>query len=184
MELQSLLTRCRNGDPLAWETLVRDYQSRVFGLALHYTGNAEDARDVAQEIFVKIYRKLDTCTEAESFVPWMIRLSRNACLDHLRRRKARPPAADIPVDEMVDLPTDDADPHDMWRLDARKRLLHRALQAIGERSREVIVLKDIQGLSLEEIAQMLESPIGTIKSRCNRARIELARKVMELTGEA
>lgn len=184
MELQSLLTRCRTGDPLAWEALVREYQARVYGLALHYTGNAEDARDVAQEIFVKIYRKLDTCTEADSFVPWMVRLSRNACLDHLRRRKARPPAADIPADEMTNLPADDTSPHEVWELDARKRLLHRALAAIGEHSREVILLKDIQGLSLEEIAQMLGAPIGTIKSRCNRARIELARKVMELTGEA
>jgi RNA polymerase sigma-70 factor (ECF subfamily) len=183
MDLHSLLERCRSGDALAWEALVRTHQSRVYGIALHYTGNGEDARDVAQEIFVKVYRHLDTCDDAELFVPWLIRLSRNACLDHLRRRKARPPASDVPVEEMTNLPANDADPQERWVMESRKRLLHRALQKMSELNREVILLKEIQGLSLEETAGMLGVPIGTIKSRCSRARLELARKVMELTGQ-
>jgi RNA polymerase sigma-70 factor (ECF subfamily) len=182
MDLATLLERCRAGDELAWEALIRQHQSRVYGLAYHYVGNAEEARDVAQDIFVRVYRNIDSCTEAERFVPWMIRIGRNACVDHLRRRKARPPSFDVPAEEMVDLPGPGQNPEEQFVADSRKRLVHLALQALSELNREIILLKDIQGLSLEEIATMLSVPIGTIKSRSNRARIELARKVLALGG--
>ncbi|UCE02815.1 MAG: sigma-70 family RNA polymerase sigma factor [Candidatus Latescibacterota bacterium] len=182
MDLATLLQRCRGGDELAWEALVRQHQSRVYGVALHYVGNAEDARDVAQEIFVRIYKKLDSCSEASRFLPWMLRIARNACIDHIRRRRARPPRHDIPAQEMNDLASSAPGPEEQWREDSRKRLLHLAIQKLSELNREIILLKEIQGLSLEEIASMLDIPVGTVKSRSNRARLELARKVVALSG--
>jgi RNA polymerase sigma-70 factor (ECF subfamily) len=182
MELQTLLERCQTGDALAWEALVRQYQGRVLGLARHYVGNQEEARDVAQEIFIRIYRHLDRCTSAEHFLPWMLRIGRNACIDHLRRRKARPPAQDQPIEERYDLASAAPTPEDDWQRDSRKRLVHLALQAMSELNREVLVLREIQGLSIEETAATLNVPLGTVKSRCNRARLELAKKLLALTG--
>ncbi|MFQ5601450.1 MAG: RNA polymerase sigma factor [Candidatus Krumholzibacteriia bacterium] len=182
MDLATLLERCRDGNELAWEALVRQHQSRVYGLALHYVGDAEEARDVAQVIFVRIYQNLDRCTDASRFVPWMIRIGRNACIDHLRRRKARPPGRDIPAVEMRDLASSDPGPEERLHRDSRQRLLHLAIQALSDLNREIILLKEIQGLSLEEIASMLNVPLGTAKSRSNRARLELARKVLALSG--
>jgi RNA polymerase sigma-70 factor (ECF subfamily) len=180
MESAELLQRCREGDELAWEMLVRTYQGRIYAIAMTYTGNAEEARDVAQDIFVRIWRRLDSCREPDRFVSWMIQIARNACVDHLRRRRARPPAQDIPADELESLAAPGPDPQEQWLQDARKSLLLRALQTLSKINREIILLKDMQGLALDEIASMLDLPLGTVKSRTNRARIELARAVQSL----
>src|SRR5262245_53061336 len=182
MDLATVLERCRSGDALAWERLVRDHQARLYGLVFDYIGNAEDARDVVQDVFVRIYRNLGDCTEPNHFVPWTIRIARNACIDHLRRRKARPPAHDVPADEKLDPAAATAAPAAEWRRVSRRRLVHLALQQLSDLSREIILLKDIQELTFEEIATMLDVPIGTVKSRSNRARLELARKVLALSG--
>jgi RNA polymerase sigma-70 factor (ECF subfamily) len=183
MNLSLLLDRCRTGDALAWEALVRQYQSRVYGIAYHYVGNAEDARDLAQEIFVRVYQNLTVCANEEMFLPWMIRIARNACIDHVRRRKARSYGRELPLDAITTLSDHGNNPEQQWASDSRKRLIHRALKELTDLNREIILLKEIQGLQLEEIASLLKVPLGTVKSRSNRARIELAQKVMALSGE-
>jgi len=186
MDLAMLLERCKAGDELAWEALVRQFQARVFGIAFHYTGNTEDARDLAQEIFIRIYRHLDLCGDEGMFVPWMIRISRNACIDHLRRKKARPAPADVAVDEMVHLQAPGLNPEEYSMADARRQVIHLAFRKLTALNREVILLREILALPLEEIASMLKIPLGTVKSRINRARIELAERVRALaahTGE-
>ena len=186
MDLAMLLERCKAGDELAWEALVRQFQARVFGIAFHYTGNSEDARDLAQEIFIRIYRHLDLCGDEGMFVPWMIRISRNACIDHLRRKKARPAPVDVAVDEMVHLQAPGLNPEEHSMAEARRQVIHLAFRKLTALNREVILLREILGLPLEEIASMLKIPLGTVKSRINRARIELAERVRALaarTGE-
>jgi RNA polymerase sigma-70 factor (ECF subfamily) len=183
MDLSALLERCRGGDELAWEALVRLFQARLYGIAYHYVGNAEDARDLAQESFIKIYQNLAICPGESGFLPWIIRIARNACIDHLRRREARPPAQDIAAEDLDSLRAPSGDPSQVYAADARKRLIHRALQQLSALTREIILLKDIQGLALEEIAAMLNVPLGTVKSRSNRARIELAHKLAFLRSE-
>jgi len=183
MDLAAILTGCRAGDALAWEALVRQFQSRIYGIAYHYVGNPEDARDLAQEIFVRIFQSLASCTGADMFLPWAIRIARNASIDHLRRKKARPQARDVALDSIGDMPDRGNTPEQQWAENSRQRLIHRALKELTGLNREIILLKEIQGLQLEEIASLLQVPLGTIKSRSNRARIELARKVMALSGE-
>lgn len=182
----ALVERCRQGDDLAWEWLVRRSQGRVYGLAYHYLGSVEDARDVAQEAFVRAYRQLASF-EGDRFMAWLLRITRNLCIDQLRRRKTRPPAEDLRADADA-APRDAApDPEQAWLADARRRLVYRALRRLDGANREVILLKDIQGLKLGEIAGMLGLPIGTVKSRAHRARLELARQVVAIDpsyGEA
>ena len=93
MDLSELLQRCRERDALAWEVLVRQYQSRIYSISCTYVGSRDEARDLSQEIFVRIYQRLDQCRDAERFPGWMIRIARNASLDHLRRLRARPPSS-------------------------------------------------------------------------------------------
>lgn len=176
----ALVERCREGDPLAWEALVRQYQGQIYAVAYHYLRDADEARDMAQEIFVRVYQRLSAFRGEERLLPWMLSLARNACIDRLRRRKARPPLQDVPADEAWGLASDDPDPEQSTEAESRRRLFYRALDQVSEHAREMILLKEIEGLKLEEIAGMLELPIGTVKSRSNRARVELAAKVRGL----
>lgn len=177
----TLVERCRQGDDLAWEALVRRWQGRVYGLAWHYLGNAEDARDAGQEAFVRVYRQLGSF-DGDRFQAWLLRITRNLCLDQLRRRKTRPPLEELrAADEDNAAPTDAApSPEQAWLSGARRRVVHEALRRLNSPNREVILLKDIQGLKLGEIAGMLGLPVGTVKSRAHRARLELARHVVAI----
>jgi RNA polymerase sigma-70 factor, ECF subfamily len=183
MDLSILLERCCSGDELAWEALVRRFQARIYGIAYHYVGNAEDARDLAQEAFIRIFQNLAAFPDPTKFLPWIIRITRNACIDHLRRKKARPPAHDVVVDGLLTLQAPGGDPDQLYVADSRKRLIHSALLEMSDLNREMILLKDIQGLALEEIASLINVPLGTVKSRSNRARIELAHKLALLRNK-
>lgn len=180
-ETDTLVARCRQGDDLAWEGLVRRFQGRVFGLALHYLRDRDEARDAAQEVFLKVYRHLDRLDEGRAFLPWLLRLTRNACVDRLRRIEVRTPDEGlVPVEQAAELPAPDASAEEELLEGGRRALLYRALGALSERSREVIVLKDIEEMTLLEISELLGVTLGTVKSRSHRARLELARAVREL----
>jgi RNA polymerase sigma-70 factor, ECF subfamily len=177
MDDRTLIDRCRQGDELAWETLVARYQGRVCSVAFTYTGSEEEALDVAQEVFVRVWRRLDSCRDADRFTAWLLQIARNACLDHLRRCKARVPAQDLPADELYTLADPGAGPDDDLERQDRRHIVETALQRLSVINREAILLKDIQGLPLEAMADLLDLPLGTVKSRCSRARLELARAV-------
>lgn len=180
MDLEALLTGCRKRDELAWEAFVRQHQARVYAIALSYVGNRDDARDLSQEIFVRLYSKSGRFPDADRFIPWMIRTARNVSIDHLRRRKARPPLHDIPADQARDLAASSPSPEEAASSEAERSLVHRALRRLSALNREIVLLREIQGLRLEEIARILEVPLGTIKSRSFRARAELAEAVLAL----
>lgn len=180
LELETLLERCRQGDELAWEALVRQFQARVFGLAYHYLRDREEARDVAQEAFIRIYRNLDRFEVGGNFAAWSLRITRNCAIDRLRHLKSRPPLDDAQVDEQVILAGTHAAPDTEAMGNERRRLLYRALDLMSAINREIILLKDIQGLQQQEIAAMLSLPLGTVKTRSSRARVELARRILEL----
>jgi len=180
LDIETLLERCRQGDELAWEALVREFQARVFGLAYHYLREREEARDVAQEAFVRIYRNLDGFEMGGNFAAWALRITRNCAIDRLRHLQARVRLDGAPVDGQPTV----ADTHPAPDLDAmeseRRRLLYRALELMSAVNREMILLKDIQGLPQREIADMLSLPLGTVKTRSSRARVELARRILQL----
>lgn len=180
LDSDTLLERCRQGDDLAWEALVRQYQGRVFGVALHFLREREEARDAAQEIFLRVYTRLDSLLEGQAFLPWLLRLSRNCCIDRLRRREVRTPAFAVALEDAPEISSPEPSPEESALRDARKVLLYRALGELSEKNREIILLKDTQELKLEEIAELLSLPLGTVKSRAHRARIELALAIRTL----
>ncbi len=183
MDLTILLERCRQGDDLAWEAFVRQFERRVYSIASGYAASPDEARDFSQDVFVRLYETRGRWAAEPVFVPWLVRVARNVCLDQLRRKKARPPAEDIQADEMWDLASGAADPETELQEAGRRRLVWRAMQALGQLSREMIQLKEIQGLSLQEVAAVLRIPVGTVKSRSNRARVELAEQILAMRGK-
>ena len=158
---------------------MRRYQGRVFALAYHYLGNREEARDVAQESFIRVYRGLDSF-KGDSFVAWMVTIARNCCFDRLRHLKARPALDGAPLDEHAETPAHGPGPETTTLTHERRQLVYRALDRMTEINREIIMLKDIQGLKQSEIAEALSLPLGTVKTRSHRARLELARCILEL----
>jgi len=180
LDVATLLERCRQGDDLAWEALVRLFQARVYAVASSYMRNAEEARDVAQEIFVRVYERVESFHEDRAFLPWILRVSRNVCIDALRRQKARPRATDVLSEETVQVASAGPTPEETTASGSARDLLYRAMDRMSDSDREILMLKEIQGLKVEEISNLLKIPIGTVKSRCNRARLDLAIRVRRL----
>jgi len=179
-ELSTLIDGCRAGDTLAWETFVRHFQGRMFALAYSYVGDREDARDLAQEIFVRLYEARAQWLTGEEFLPWLFRVARNRSVDFLRRRKVRTPAVTVDEAAVAEL-ADPAPSAEARALESDRRgLLHAALRGLSAINREIVVLRDVHGLSVQHVASVLGIPVGTVKSRASRARVELAERVMAL----
>ena len=159
---------------------MRQFQARAFGLAYHYLHDREEARDVAQEAFVRIYRNLDRFESGGNFAAWALRITRNCAIDRLRHLKARPPLDDAQVDEQLLASETGSAPDVDAMAGERRRLVYRALDRMSAVNREMILLKDIQGLKQREIANLLSVPLGTVKTRSSHARVELARRILEL----
>jgi len=184
MNVDELVQRCQNGDQLAWEVLVRRYQSKIYGIAYSYVGDRDEARDLAQDTFIKVYRRIKSCREPEHFTTWLIRITRHVCIDYLRHRKARPAIHDLPVDDVHDLRSTGSDPETDLEISKKKELVYKGIQKLNALNRDVIILKELQGMKISEISDVMNVPSGTIKSRLNRARIELARILTGLVGES
>ena len=180
LDLEPLIERCRGGDALAWEAVVRETQPRVFGMALRFMRSREEASDAAQEAYIRAWSRLDRYKGGE-FLPWLLRLTRNVCIDLTRRKQARPPAEDVALDDgTLDLAGGDEAPDVATERSSRATMLRRAIAGLGQLNREIVLLKEIEGFNFREIAEMLGVPIGTVKSRSHRARGELAAKLIEL----
>jgi len=137
---------------------------------------AKQAKDAAQEIFIKMYQHLDDVRDGSSFLPWMLRLTRNCCIDRVRSRKAR--GFELTVAEAApeaQSASSAASPEETLLESGRRNLLYRALARLTKANREIMVLKEIEELKLEDISTRLGVPLGTVKSRSNRARVEQGR---------
>lgn len=186
-DLTSLVERCRAGDAPAWEAFVRQVQGRLFALAYSYAGDREDARDLAQEIFVRLYEVRSQWPSGDEFLPWLFRVARNRSVDYLRRRRVRRPAATVDEAEIGELPDPGPGAEARAIESDRRSLLHAALRGLSAINREIVVLRDVHGLPIQQVASILGVPLGTVKSRASRARVELAARVLALSrgrGEA
>jgi RNA polymerase sigma-70 factor (ECF subfamily) len=184
-DLDMMLARCRRGDGDAWEALVRRYQGRIFGFALHYLRDHAEAEDASQEIFIKMYQHLDGVRDGGAFLPWMLRLTRNCCIDRIRGRRARGFEIDAAGSGLgPERASTEASPEETLLETGRRRLVHRALARLTAVNREIVFLKDIEELKLCDISARLGVPLGTVKSRSNRAHVELTKAVRSLEAAA
>ncbi len=182
--LESLIQQCLQGDQVAWEAIVRQHRRKVFNLAYKFVGKHDEAEDLTQDIFLKIFKSLHTFDRRANFQTWLISVSRNLCIDHYRSVRKERETIDRDVDANELTPAS-REPGPMAALEQRDRigLLREALAALPDALRTAVVLRDLQELSYQEIADRLQLPEGTVKSRINRGRTELARQVRKLRGQ-
>lgn len=172
-----LVKRCVQGDEDAWETIVRAYAGRIFGLSYRFTGRREEAEDLTQDIFIRIYQSLGSFhAETGSFSSWALKLSRNLIIDRYRRSRRFQQCGGSPEIEAMNL-EDQVRPGPQRNFEQveASRVLGQALRALSPENKEAIILRDLQGMGYQEMAQVLGVPEGTVKSRINRGRLALAR---------
>lgn len=171
-----LARRAANADPRAWDEIVERYGEPIYNLAFRFAGSPAGAEDLTQDIFLKLYRNLDRYRGDVPLMAWTLRLSRNLCIDHYRHHRARRRAETVSDEVLRHMPADD-DVERRSQKRERRRLVLQVLAEMSENLASVVMLRDLQGLSYDEIATFFEVPVGTIKSRLNRARRELVRRV-------
>jgi RNA polymerase sigma-70 factor, ECF subfamily len=183
--VSSLIRRCVAGDAAAWEELVQQYHRRIYNICYRFTGSGDDAEDLAQEVFIKMYRTLNTYEASKgAFTTWMTTMTRNLLVDHFRKTKlerlsesldttASEDSDALPLSEQL---ADHAPSPDARVLGREKQaMVQAALQKLSPELRETVILRDLQDMDYREIAEVLKVPEGTVKSRINRGRTELAR---------
>ncbi|HEY0565371.1 MAG TPA: sigma-70 family RNA polymerase sigma factor [Terriglobales bacterium] len=187
----ALVARCMAGDNSAWELLVRQNSRRVYNLCYRFTGSAVEAEDLSQDAFIKIYRTLGSFDpDKAAFTTWMTTVTRNLLVDHFRRTKQ-----DRVTDSMDESSGGEDDgvrlsdriedqalrPDQRVEVNEKQRIVHQGLQQLSPELREAVILRDLQDMDYKEIAATLKVPEGTVKSRINRGRAELARVLQRIS---
>ena len=180
-----LVRRCITGDAAAWEEIVQKYYRRIYNICYRFAGSGNDAEDLTQEVFIKMYRTLNTYdVDRGAFMTWATTITRNLLVDHFRRTRQErmtdsldTTASDhedaMPLSEQ--LPDHQPAPDSKVQSREAREAVHHALQKLSPELREAVILRDLQDMDYREIATVLKVPEGTVKSRINRGRAELAR---------
>lgn len=186
MTEQELVARAKAGDHTAFEQLIHDNEKRIYNLTLHMVGNPDDALDLSQETFLNAWKGLSSFKGDSAFSTWLYRLASNACLDFLRSKKRRQDtigsAFSLDDEEAPPPPPDESlRPEEHLERKERSAALHRAMNKLPSHHRQVLVMRELSGLSYQEISDVLELDLGTVKSRLTRARTAL-KKLLLLDG--
>src|ERR1700682_1271705 len=163
---EALIRRCLNGDQLAWEAIVRQYRRKVFNVAYKFVGKHDEAEDLTQDVFLKIFKSLDTFDRRANFQTWLISVSRNLCIDHYRsvRKERETIDPDVDANELSPVSREVGPVQAIEHRDGGMAL-RRALAELPETLRTAVLMRDIRELSYQEIADELRLPEGTVKSR-------------------
>lgn len=180
-----LVRRCVAGDAAAWEEIVQKYHRRIYNICYRFAGSGENADDLTQEVFIKMYRTLSTYdVERGAFMTWVTTITRNLLVDHFRktRQERLTDSLDVAPSEQEDamplaerIPDQGPGPDAEAQSREAGQAVHQALQKLSPELREAVILRDLQDMDYREIAAVLRVPEGTVKSRINRGRTELAR---------
>ncbi len=183
-EWGAVVAQCLRGDALAWAALVRAHHGRVYGLCFRFTGSPQDAEDLTQDVFLKMYGRLGAFDGARgSLAVWVTTVTRNHLVDHYRRSRVERASEsldagwDLPAEEVRQFPLEDTrpGPHAQALQRELEREVQGALARVSPELREAVILRDLQDMEYKEIAAVLGVPEGTVKSRISRGRAELAR---------
>ena len=182
---EQLVERIQRGDKNAFNLLVKKYQHKVVNLVARYVNNPGDVPDVAQEAFIKAYRALPTFRGESAFYTWLYRIAVNTAKNYLTSQGRRPPSSDVEADEAEyygggEALQEVATPENLALTDEIKRTVFAAIEALPEDLRTAITLREMEGLSYEEIAEIMDCPVGTVRSRIFRAREAIDKKLQPL----
>ena len=182
---EQLVERVQRGDKNAFNLLVRKYQHKVVNLVARYVNNPGDVPDVAQEAFIKAYRALPTFRGESAFYTWLYRIAVNTAKNYLTSQGRRPPSSDVEADEAEyygggEALQEVATPENLALTDEIKRTVFAAIEALPEDLRTAITLREMEGLSYEEIAEIMDCPVGTVRSRIFRAREAIDKELQPL----
>ncbi|MFV0519547.1 MAG: RNA polymerase sigma factor [Lachnospirales bacterium] len=181
----ALVKNALKKDKFSFETLVKKYEKLVYSIAYRMFNNREDAEDITQNVFIKVYNKLDTFNEGQSFKAWISTVTTNSCIDELRKRKNK---STISIDKTIDgednefmfeLPSNEITPIDQLVNKERRSIILESICELKKSNKQLIILRDINDLSYEEIALHLDMNIGTVKSKISRSRLKLKNIIME-----
>lgn len=182
---QELVKRCLAGDNSAWEVLIQRHTRRTYNLCYRFTGRTQDAEDLTQEIFIKIFQTLRSYDAVQgSFTTWLSRVSRNHLVDHYRRTKKDRATSSLDDEPGAVEDKPSIEGGGLARVESRERQegLQRGLNQLSPDLREAVILRDLNDLDYDEIAHVLGVPVGTVKSRINRGRLELGRVLKRMEG--
>ena len=179
--IDEIIERCLSGDQAAWDEIVRRHWRLVFNVAYTFVGTHELAEDLAQDVFVKLFKSLGTFDRRANFQTWLVSVSRNLCIDHYRsvRKEREAMARDVDPADLAAAAPDRSAYAELEQRD-RLQLLRTAFGRLAPSLRTAVMLRDVQELTYQEIADRLELPEGTVKSRISRGRSELARHLRAL----
>lgn len=183
-----LARRCLDGDENAWRALVERFQRKVWNVAFQFTGRADEAEELTQEIFLHLLTALKSFDSGGSLPAWIQRVARNYSIDHYRRRR-RERALTLDGEETQEriastpAPAGASSPHRTLEKKELSKWLRRHIDRLPEELAQAVILRDLQEMTYGEMAEMLGVPLGTVKSRINRGRLELARHLLRRKGE-
>ena len=175
---QQLITQTLDGQPAAFGILVRKYQNRLFNSMVHLLRNPSDAEDVVQDAFLQALRKLDTFQGNSKFYTWLFRIARNTALSKLRRKKPTVSLDTTASQQRLDFPDDGFGPSTEMERRERQAGLMRAMDQLSGEHREILILREMEEQNYETISEILELPVGTVRSRLHRARSQLKELLM------
>lgn len=178
-----LAKRCINGDSRAWESVVESLNRKVYNMAYRYTGRFDLAEELTQDVFLKVYQNLDSYRpQAGPLRNWVMRVGRNLLIDNYRARKYDRKVAGSDELEAIDFKAESGLPNPFQNLYVKEKaeFLMGGLDQLTPELREAVVLRDLQEMTYQEMADLLEIPLGTVKSRINRGRVELAKVLTDL----
>ena len=192
--VNALVRRCVAGDAAAWQEIVQQYNRRIYNICYRFSGSPDDAADLTQEVFIKIYRTLSTFDGTKAaFMTWVTTVTRNLLVDHFRKGKydrvtdsldATPGNQEDGLSIGDQLEDQRSSPEQRMQSQETQKMVQGALQKLSPELREAVILRDLQDMDYKEIAKVLRVPEGTVKSRINRGRTELARLLQRTYGQA
>ena len=169
---REIIKKCQSGDAHAFEQLFYRYQEKVYNVAYRMMGNQQDAEDMTQEVFFRVYQKLSSFKFSSAFSTWLYRITANLCLDEINRRKKQPAEESFSQDDL-DSFCSDLNPEDKVIANEEQALLWEAINSLKPEYRIIIILRDLEGLSYKELKQALKCSMGRVKSRLHDARRKL-----------
>ncbi|HQY69002.1 MAG: RNA polymerase sigma factor RpoE [Gammaproteobacteria bacterium] len=182
---QQLVERVQKGDNRAFDVLVLKYQHRIYSLVTRFIRDPDEVQDVVQEAFIKAYRALPGFRGESAFFTWLYRIAINTAKNYLVSRARRPPGADVDVEDAEHLESgaalrDLAGPENQLMTEQLRAVIDRAIRALPEDLRTALTLREFEGLSYEEIAEVMRCPVGTVRSRIFRAREAVDHEILPL----